>query len=513
MTNVIADEHYHQHLYYLLEFLVAWEKRPTYLTSMAYHWCYAISEAAERHWRRETPIIQPRRLGELLEYELRSHQFPQDGFFSSMFQLRLWGIRGFLCDLPSEPGLGLRFRIRSWQQDLGRGLASPLVTEREFSQVGTGCNLLRLGDTSLRTRRPGQLEDPTPLDSAHLLSILLEIGFRLAEPGHGQPALHLKHAFRHDKIFEIAFSSYDDEVIADAVCAWIADGHGTPPGSLMHQLTKRVERDTPFSPRLRRVSIRAIECIWSREVRAAGSEVVQLLNRLDVVADDVLEKCEWERLLVDVICSQTADSLSTHYWRLLDSLAVPGTLDTESSIPSLCSVSNSTDVFDDVGSIAGHADSVSDQHVNPQLYYLPSRSLEVARSLEEAEDWEKLETWIMVAWRFPLSFELRKGIGRMTRELLFRRPSALPRFEDQYKTGPLRSWGAELRRICDEVRKDEVRKELWSLDSLTSYVPILSAQHFVSVLILLSFFFVSANRFTPNHSFSFLLWETTLSEF
>ena len=46
LMGVIVDGHYLRHLNYLLEFLVAWEKRPTNLTSMAYQWCCTISEAA-----------------------------------------------------------------------------------------------------------------------------------------------------------------------------------------------------------------------------------------------------------------------------------------------------------------------------------------------------------------------------------------------------------------------------------------------------------------------------------
>jgi len=45
--DVIADVDNLHHLYFLLEFLAAWEKRPTCLTPMAYKWCSALSEMAE----------------------------------------------------------------------------------------------------------------------------------------------------------------------------------------------------------------------------------------------------------------------------------------------------------------------------------------------------------------------------------------------------------------------------------------------------------------------------------
>ena len=70
------------------------------------------------------------------------------------------------------------------------------------------------------------------------------------------------------------------------------------PASFMSYFAKRVEKDTPFSPRLRRVGIYAIGCIWRDGPKVSVLEIVPLLDRLEVDADDVVEKtngfsCWW----------------------------------------------------------------------------------------------------------------------------------------------------------------------------------------------------------------------------
>jgi hypothetical protein len=71
VMSIIADGNGLQHLNLLLEFLVAWEKRPVYLTPMAYEWCSAISEAARRLGVGNTPVNPPPNLAEL-EFQLLS---------------------------------------------------------------------------------------------------------------------------------------------------------------------------------------------------------------------------------------------------------------------------------------------------------------------------------------------------------------------------------------------------------------------------------------------------------
>ena len=419
MTNVIADGNLLRHLYYLLEFLAAWEKRPLCLTPIAYKWCSAISEVAGRLGEREIPIVQPCPSRRELERELERQIGP-------------------LHKTTPPLGFQLGIQLRLGRQDLALGEGQEYaswVVEGGFRMIGSICDPVHLDDVSHHAPR-GPLDDLTTLDYAHLLSTTLQIGFRLAASGPDQPTLRLDHTPHHDWVFETAFSSHDDEVIADAMCARIADRYHAPPGSCTRYLAKRMERDTPFSPRLRRMGIHANECAWNGELKVPGLEIVRLLDRLDVDVDDMVEKDTWGSLLVAVVCSHRGPGgLSSHYWRLLGKLAPTRML---------------------------------------QAPFEPE-NVEVMRLLEEAGDWEKLEVWMMVAWRSAIPPGLMNDIRKVTLELLSRRPSALPRFEDLYEAGIFQVWvdqKDELQRICDLARKEQSAPE-----PPPPYVSVRSVQH------------------------------------
>jgi len=375
MTS-IADGRSLYHLNYLLEFLAAWEKRPAYLTPMAFQWCSAISEAAGRLGPSEMPISLPNSLPLHLQYKLRlrSHDPATNGH----------------------------------------------IAEVGFSRVGPGCDPVRSGAAS---HTPGHLQHMTPHIYPYLLSIILEIGFRRVASGPG--ALHLDHTPHHEWVFETAFSSHHDDVIADAMCIWTAGGDSPPPGSCARYLTKRMKRDTPFSPRLRQAGIHVIKRIWRKELKASVLYTVCWLNRLNVDADDIPVKEHWARLLVEVVRSPAGlESLSSRYWRLLGELAAASKL------------------------------------------YLPlaPRDMEVMRLFEKTEDWEKLGVWMVVVWSFlpspsiPVS-ESMERIEEVTLKTLLRRPSALPMFEDLCQAGVLglgsrRAYKDKLQRICDQARAE-----------------------------------------------------------
>lgn len=155
-------------------------------------------------------------------------------------------------------------------------------------------------------------------------------------------------------MFKVAFSSDDNEVIADAVGVWIVDGGF--PVSCTRYLARRRERDEPFSPRLRRVVVCAIVRIWRSELKVSGPGTIRLLDHLSVGMGNIVDKEKWGELLVNAIyCPMGPESLSLHYWHLLLLLGVPA------------------------------AD-------------LESRGMGVAKLLEEVQDWEKLEVWIVIAW-------------------------------------------------------------------------------------------------------------------
>ena len=229
MVAVISDGNRRQNLHYLLEFLAAWEKRPASLAAMAYEWCSAISEAAGRLGQEGNPITQSR----------LSHN-----------ELRL------------RPRLG----------DHGRAEFFPFPIEEGLPGAGSDHDPTRPVSDQAR----GDLQDPW----LGLLSATLKIGFRLVVPDCDQPTLSLNRTPRHDWVFETAFSSGDDETIADALCAWIASGHCPLPGSCMEDLIKRMGGNTPLSTRLWRMTVYAIERIWRGELDAPAVDAVRLLDKL-----------------------------------------------------------------------------------------------------------------------------------------------------------------------------------------------------------------------------------------
>ena len=258
----------------------------------------------------------------------------------------------------------------------------------EFPQVGSNYGPSCLDNTShIRDR----LQGSTPGEYLDFLTPL-EVAFRLVGPGCNE-LVPLNHTPHHDRIFETAFSSLDDEVVADAACAWIIF-NPEPAGSFARYFAKRVGNVRPFSSRLRWAAIRVIEDIGVREVPASGLEIVRLLNRLDVGASDLDYRTVWHVLLVGVIRSPMGENLTSHYWRLLGELAPTEGLYWEG--------------------IFG------------------TRDVEVMRLLEEAEDWEKLEVWMAIVWgslRLESTPELLEAIGDVTLKLLLSQPSAIQRFE------------------------------------------------------------------------------------
>ena len=385
VMKIIADGICLEHLDFLLEFLAAWEKRPTSLIRMAYQWCSAISEAAGRLGLGELPIDPP--------------PMPR--------------LQSFPDHLIRQIHLRLRLRLRP--QD---GAEEFEIAEESFSDVGPGCDPARVDNASDHTHTCPQ--DLIPFYYARLLPAILEIGFRLAGPGHDGLALDLNHTSHHGRVFELAFSSHNDEVIADAVSLWIVGGDPAPPGSFAGHFAKRVDRSRPFSPRLRQVIIHAIELINYNALEVLGLEPIRLLNHLNVDADDMVKEYVWVRLLAGVICLPAGlESLSPHYWCLLDKLSL-GT----------------------------------------NFYGTPGlRGAELMRSLEEAEDWEKLEVSMVVIWQSIPSLtptSLMEDVERVTLKLLSRRPSALLRFETLYERGSLyHSPKSELRRICDQAQAEQ----------------------------------------------------------
>ena len=447
--DAIASGYRLDHLYYLLEFLAVWEKRPACLTPIAFRWCSAITEVAIKFGRGEMPATPPRMPWHKLEFALRQGlRTYGPGLRSEPGMRFIYGLDAGLEGLGFYDGLGYDLRIRlrhRLEHRLGLGLGpgvglglalqlrqqgtvpssspEPLSSflEREFSQIGPGYDIANLDYNSYSIRE--YLLDQTPHDCTRLLPITLEIGFRLAAPGHSnQPTPDMKHPPHHEQMFKIAFSSDDDEVIADATWAWIASGDHGPPSSLVDHLNERVGKDEPFSPRLRQACICGIECTLDTELEEPRLETVRLLNHLNVDMDDVARGHEWEMLLVGVIRSPTGlESLPSHYWYLLDKL------------------------------VSARVEGV---------IFAP-RDTEVMGSLEKAEDWEKLEVWLVSVWlstNVPSDSTPMEDVLRVTLNLLTQRPSALPRFEGLCTT--VSPWlGIDLREVCKQAQANRSASE------------------------------------------------------
>ena len=274
---------------------------------------------------------------------------------------------------------GMRTSRRRWPRDF------VYQFQVEFSQVVSNYDPPRL-DNPPHTR--DRQQDPTSEKYFDLLAPL-RVAFRLAGPVLDR--VDLKHTSHHDLVFETAFSSNDDEVIADAVCAWIVS-NSKPATSCARYLVKRVANDRGFSPRLRQVAIRAIEEVTTEELHTSGLEFIRLVNRLHVTTKDGLHHIiRWHHLLVDAIRLRLGEHLSPHSWHLLDELI----------------------------------------SIRVTTGPLMSADLEIMESFEEAKNWEGLEIWMAFLlhsyWEIPGS---TAKIGDVAAKLISSRPSALQRFEN-----------------------------------------------------------------------------------
>jgi hypothetical protein len=378
VVGVVASGNRFHHLFFLLWFLAAWGERPAYLGPMAHRWCTAISKGAAVLKQREPPT-EP-----LAPLQYRAH-----------VRIRIQKFLRFPLEREPAP-----YSLRS--------------IEEMFSETGPCCDQT-FGDDFYHDSGP--IHDNLLRD---LLPMTVEVGFRLSAPGSTKQLPLSGHTSHHDLVFKGLLSSWDGEIVADAVCMWTAGCDFRPVGSCARYLVARVERTKPFSPRLRRASVRAIKLIRRRITRwVSGLEIFRWLNRLGIDGDDVMDKREWAELLVEAIRSPTGvGNLSFHHWRFLDKLTLEYGFDYELS----------TD--------------------------FALRGAEVTKLLEEVEDWERLEIWMTIAWQHVGWSTTTKDTERVTLKLLLRWPSALPRFEDiRWQTLP--RCDPILRSVCNKARAEQ----------------------------------------------------------
>ena len=276
--STIADGTCTRHLNLLLEFLAAWEKRPKCLTQMACQWGFTIAKAVAR-------------LG------------PGEIRIGSQPDLEYCALRG----------------VRLRPKDLENWRQSEIATA-QFSAVRSD----RDSGGNDGTHRKVQYDLPHLTLHKYLLSIILEVGFRLTGVGPTWGGIHLDDTSHYEWIFETAFSSDDDEIVADAMRMWIVSDIRAPLPSFARVFTKRLERKMPFSQGLRPLITRVVERIWDSAPWESGPETVHLLNRLDTNMDG-LKKYRLVDLLKRVVRGSGGLKLSSHYWGLLDrSVVVEG---------------------------------------------------------------------------------------------------------------------------------------------------------------------------------------------
>jgi len=157
LVHVIADGRCLKHLNYLLGFLAVWEKRPGYLTLMAYQWCCTISEAVER----------------------------------------VGLLKKILCQQPKKFQCSL---------DDDWDLLPLRIGENGFLMVGPACDPVRLNDTS---HSIPSCQQEIALHYYEDLHKSLEIGFRLAGPDDHRSTTRFDQPSHNDWMFEAAFSSDD----------------------------------------------------------------------------------------------------------------------------------------------------------------------------------------------------------------------------------------------------------------------------------------------------------------
>ena len=202
-------------------------------------------------------------------------------------------------------------------------------------------------------------------DWESLLLTCLEIGFRHLDPQDRLSAVVLTHTEHRLEMVDVVFKSRKSETIADLLHAWVTGGTYEAPtytllGFCIGHLVG-LHDVVPFSPRLRRLVIRSVECIGYGGFERVGVErFVELLNHLRVTVEDMNWKSVWIRHLLDTLqSSEAAQNLSPWYWELLVELGI-------SELP-----------------LQGR-----------EIPYSP----QIVSFLTEAQEWIKLECWIGIVW-------------------------------------------------------------------------------------------------------------------
>jgi hypothetical protein len=237
------------------------------------------------------------------------------------------------------------------------------------------------------------------MDWESLVLTCLEIGFRHLGLQCEPTEAWILSSEHHRGLVDVVFKGEEGEAIADLLRAWTGTSwHHSSELALLGSCAEHLvglPNLVPFSSRLRRLVIRSIELIGYKGFEGVGVErFVGLLNHLSVAVEDMDEKTNWERLLLDTIqSSEGIQHLSHWYWEILVDLAVSGSL---------------------------------------SLWLDCACGLQIMKSLTEAEEWTKLECWVGIVWmaREPGADEMTdEDLRRSTLLLFHQRPGAIRKLE------------------------------------------------------------------------------------
>lgn len=286
-------------------------------------------------------------------------------------------------------------------------------------------------------------------DGTKLLLLALEIGFRHFDPHEEQIKAKLTHTDHHQKLASIVFKSwgsrYYGEVTTDLLHAWISKSSSHQPYPLLKMCAGHLISLWSFSPRLRRLVIRAIELIDYQEFEQVRvGEFSELLDRLCVGVEDMKSEPQSEEPDLHRI-SRWAEILLETIRRSYEEDTIQSTEGDADQPPKGIRLSNLYWEFLVEFAILG-------QRWPKRCAYSPK----IISSLLEAEEWEKLECWIGAVWMlWPLEDggTIEEDLRHATLSLFHRRPSAIEKLKRSMERG--RDWDtyvpASFWQICEQA--------------------------------------------------------------
>ena len=268
------------------------------------------------------------------------------------------------------------------------------------------------------------------VDGKNLLFLSLEIGFRQLDPKHPQIPAELTHTKHHRRMADIVFESGDEEVIADLLHARTSRSGSHKPPSSLNACARHIVGLRPSSPRLRRLTIRAVGLIGYQRFAQVGMEgFFELLNQLGAGVEDMDGNEGWTTFLLDTIqSSEDVQHLSLPYWELLTELLI----------------------------------------LESQRLEAVAWSPRIMASLEGNQEWDqergKLECWMGIVWMAwpPETGSTAEGEVRDATLSLFRqRPGAAQKLEEWMERWSERSGKAvpeSFRQVCEQVRHEAAQQ-------------------------------------------------------